>query len=155
MEASMTSRLSPRRTIAILALATMLFVPAVSSAQLSDLPVKAGLWQTHVVTKIGARFMDAGPSKACFTAGTTMSDYITATNKSAPGVKCTITNRVTTARGVSYDTECTGDTARSKGHTELQIPDADHFNGTSHTSVSSSNRGKSQTMAIDKTFSAS
>jgi uncharacterized membrane protein len=150
----MKPRLSPPRALTLAAAAAILAYPSGLLAQLSDLPVKAGLWETHVLTKAGANAMDAGPGRACFTAGTTMGDYLTATNKNAPGVKCTISNKVVTAHGISYDTECTGATASSKGHIDLQVPDTDHFNGNSHTTVSRTSHGKSQTMAIDKTFSA-
>ena len=150
----MKPHLLPRLVLALSAAATILAVPAALLAQLSDLPVKAGLWESHVVTKAGANAMDAGPTQACFTAGTTMGDYLTATNKSVPGVKCAISNKVVTAHTISYDTECTGDTASSKGHTDLQVPDADHLSGTSHTTVNRTSHGKSLTMSIDKTFSA-
>jgi uncharacterized membrane protein len=82
----MKPRLLPRRALTISAAAATLAVPAALVAQLSDLPVRAGLWETHVVTKVGGNAMDAGPGHACFTAGTTMSDYLTATNKSELGV---------------------------------------------------------------------
>ena len=150
----MRLRLSLRRAFTLSVAGAIFAVSSAAFAQLSDLPVKAGLWETHVITKVGANAMDAGPGQVCFTAGTTMGDYLTATNKSIPGVKCTISNKVVTAHGISYDTECTGDTASSKGHIVVQVPDADHFSGTSHTTVNRTSHGKPQTMAIDKTFSA-
>lgn len=132
----------------------VLSVPTALIAQLSDLPVNAGLWKTHVTTKIGERTMDAGPDQVCFTAGTTLGDYLTATNKSSPGVKCTVSNRNVTAHGISYDTTCTGDAASSKGHIDFHLTDPEHFSGTSNTTVSGTSKGKSVTTEIDKTFSA-
>jgi len=150
----MKPRLSQHLALSVSVAAAILAVPAVLFAQLSDLPVKAGLWETHVVTKAGSNAVDAGPARACFTAGTTLGDYLTATNGSVPGVKCTISNKAVTAHGISYDTECTGATASSKGHIDFQVPDTDHFSGTSHTTVNRTSHGKPLTMSIDKTFSA-
>jgi hypothetical protein len=116
-------------------------------AQLSDIPIKPGLWETHVTAKIAGSNHDAD-AKTCFTAGTTMSDYLTASNKSAPGTQCTASNKVHTAHEISYDTVCSGGSMSSKGHIDVQLADAEHFSGSSNTTVTGSGRN----MEIDKIF---
>jgi hypothetical protein len=127
--------------------------PSTLLAQLSDLPVKAGLWETHVSTKAGASNV-SGDAQSCFSAGTTLGDYLTATNKGVAGTTCNVSNKVNTAHGVSYDTVCSGGSMGSKGHIDFQLTDAEHFSGTSHTTVTGSAQGRPIKMAIDKTFTA-
>lgn len=124
--------------------------PSALFAQLSDLPVKAGLWETHV--SVNGRAPIAG--QACFSAGTTLSNYLTATNKGVAGTQCTVTNKVQTARGISYDNACNGQNMSSKGHIDFQLPDTEHFSGSSHTTVTGTVQGKTVNMAIHKTFIA-
>jgi hypothetical protein len=69
-------------------------------AQLSDIPVKAGLWGTHVSIKAGASNI-SDDAQSCFSAGTTLGDYLTATNKVITGTTCNVSNKVNTAHGVS------------------------------------------------------
>jgi Protein of unknown function (DUF3617) len=134
----------------------VVFLAGVSTliAQLSDLPVKPGLWETHVNTKVGSSSLDGGAEQSCFSAGTTLGDYLTATNKGVAGTKCSVSNKVLTAHGISYDTACSGQSMASKGHIDFQLTDAGHFGGTSHTTVTGTSRGKPVNMAIDKTFTA-
>jgi hypothetical protein len=132
------------------AAAVVLLGPLTLLAQLSDLPIKAGLWETHVSVNHGSPI--AGQS--CFSAGTTLSDYLTATNKAASGTQCSIANKVQTAHGIAYDTACNGQSMSSKGHIDFQLPDAQHFSGTSHTTVTGALHGAPVNMAIDKTFTA-
>jgi hypothetical protein len=131
-------------TVAILSAIALLYAPPALHAQLTDLPFKPGLWETTVSVNHAAPI--AGHS--CFTAGTTLSDYLTATNKGAPGAQCTIANKVQTGPRLSVDTACTSQSMSSKDHIDLQMPDAEHFTGTSHTTVSPMN------MTIDKSFTA-
>jgi hypothetical protein len=119
-------------------------------AQLSDLPIKAGLWETQVSVNHGSPI--AG--RSCFSAGTTLSDYLTATNKAASGTQCSVANKAQTAHGIAYDTACNGTSMSSKGHIDFQLPDAEHFNGTSHTTVTGTAQGAPVNMAIDKAFTA-
>jgi hypothetical protein len=70
-------------------------------------------------------------AQSCFSAGTTLGDYLTATNKGTPGAQCSVSNNVQTARGISYDTACTGQSMASKGHIDFNLTDAEHFSGTS------------------------
>jgi hypothetical protein len=42
----------------------------------------------------------------------------------------------------------------SKGHADFKLLDPDHFNGTSHTTLTGSMNGSPMNMTIDKTFSA-
>jgi hypothetical protein len=128
-------------------------LPSNVLAQLSDLPVKSGLWQTHVNTKAGPTDLSAD-DKYCFTAGTTLSDYLTATYKPMPGTTCKVSNKTQTAHGISYDTACTGGSAGSNGHIDFQLPDAEHFSGTSQTKVTGTAGGKPLNMEVDKTFTA-
>ena len=99
--------------------------PSTLLAQLSDLPLKAGLWETHV--SVNGEASVAGQS--CFSAGTTLSDYLTAANKGAAGTRCSVTNKVQTVRGVSFDNTCSGQSMTSKGRIDFQLPDSEHFSG--------------------------
>ena len=136
--------------LALCAAAILLAGPSSLLAQLSDLPIKAGLWETHVSVNHGSPI--AGQS--CFSAGTTLSGYLTATNKGAPGTQCSVTNKAQTAHGIAFDNACTGQSMSSKGRIDFQLPDAEHFNGTSHTTVTGTVQGTPVNMAIDKTFTA-
>ena len=122
-------------------------------AQLSDVPVKAGLWETHVNIKAEASNI-SDDAQSCFSAGTTLGDYLTATNKVITGTKCNISNKVNTAHGVSYDTACSGGSMGSKGHIDFQLTDGEHFSGTSHTTVTGTTQGKPVNMVVSKTFTA-
>jgi hypothetical protein len=42
----------------------------------------------------------------------------------------------------------------SKGHIDFQLPDTEHFSGTSNTTVTGTVRGTPVNMAIDKSFTA-
>jgi hypothetical protein len=119
-------------------------------AQLSDLPIKAGLWETHVSVNGDS----AVEGQACFTAGTTLGDYLTATNKGNPGSRCSVTNKVQAVRGISYDNTCSGGSISSKGRIDVQFPDSEHFSGSSHTTVTGTVQGRPLNMAINKTFNA-
>lgn len=132
------------------AAAVILLGPLSLLAQLSDLPIKAGLWETQVSVNHGSPI--AG--RSCFSAGTTLSDYLTATNKAASGTQCSVANKAQTAHGIAYDTACNGTSMSSKGHIDFQLPDAEHFNGTSHTTVTGTAQGAPVNMAIDKAFTA-
>jgi hypothetical protein len=120
------------------------------SAQLADLPIKPGLWETHVSVNGDAPV--AG--QACFSAGTTLSDYLAATNKSAPGVSCSVSNKVQTAHGIAFDDTCTGRSISSKGHIDFHLPDSEHFSGASKTTVTGTVGGTPMNMKMDKTFTA-
>ncbi len=124
--------------------------PSTLLAQLSDLPLKAGLWETHV--SVNGETSVAGQS--CFSAGTTLSDYLTAANKGAAGTRCSVTNKVRTVRGISFDNTCSGQSMTSKGRIDFQSPDSEHFSGSSHTTVTGTVGGKAVNMAINKTFTA-
>jgi uncharacterized protein DUF3617 len=123
-------------------------------AQLSDLPVKAGLWETHVSIKAGASNISSSDAQSCFSARTTLGDYLTAINKGITGTTCNVSNKVNTTHGVSYDTVCSGGSIGSKGHIDFQLTDAEHFSGTSHTAVTGTSQGKPVNLAVDKTFTA-
>jgi hypothetical protein len=79
---------------------------------------------------------------------------LTATNKAVSGTQCSVANKVQTAHGIAYDTACNGQSLSSKGHIDFQLPDAGHFSGTSHTTVTGAVRGTPVNTAIDKTFAA-
>jgi hypothetical protein len=122
-------------------------------AQLSDIPVKAGLWGTHVSVKAGPSNV-SDDAQSCFSAGTMLGDYLTSAYRGIPGTKCNVSNKVNTARGVSYGTVCSGGSMGSKGHIDFQLTDAEHFSGASHTTVTGTAEGKAVNMAVDKTFTA-
>jgi hypothetical protein len=136
--------------LGLCAAAVVLLGPSTLLAQLSDLPIKAGLWETHVSVNHGSPI--AGQS--CFSAGTTLSDYLTATNKAVSGTRCSVANKFQSAHGIAYDTACNGQSMASKGHIDFQLPDAEHFSGTSHTTVTGTTQGRPINTAIDKTFAA-
>lgn len=138
------------KLVGLCASAVLLLGPSTLLAQLSDLPIKAGLWETRVSVNHGSPI--AGQS--CFSAGTTLSDYLTATNKAVSGTQCRVANKVQTAHGIAYDTACNGQSLSSKVHIDFQLPDAGHFSGTSHTTVTGTVRGTPVNMTIDKTFTA-
>jgi hypothetical protein len=121
-------------------------------AQLSDLPLKPGLWETHVSVKAGGTNNEA-VGKSCFSAGTTLGDYLTASNQGS-GAQCSVSNKMQSSRGISYDTVCTGPGMGSKGRIDFQVSGTESFSGTSHMAVTGSMQGKPINMAIDKTFSA-
>jgi hypothetical protein len=127
-------------------------------AQVADLPIKAGLWETRVNTKVGSAETNHDVPvvvQVCFTTGLTLADYMSALNRgSARGAHCSVSNKVQTAHGISYDSVCTGPVIDSKGHADFQLPDADHFSGTSHTTVTGSAQGTPVNMTFDKTFTA-
>jgi len=139
-----------RNFAGVCAAVIVLGLPVALHAQLNDLPLKPGLWETQVSLNHGASM--AG--KVCFTAGTTLADYLTATNKSA-GAQCSVTNKVATAHGLAFDNVCTNATMSTKGHIDFQLADSEHFSGSSHTTVSgTAAAGKPVNMTLDKTFTA-
>ncbi len=133
--------------------ATFTAMPSALMAQLADIPIKPGLWQAHVNTKAGSNDISAD-DKYCFSAGTTLSDYLTATNKGAPGTTCKISNKKQTAHGISYDTACSGGSMGSSGRIDFQLSDEEHISGTSQTKVAGTSGGRAVNMEIDKTFTA-
>jgi hypothetical protein len=146
-------KLWKRSTLFTLWVATLFFAgPSTLLAQLSDLPLKPGLWETHVTTKAGSTNNSAA-GQSCFTAGTTLGDYLTASNKGS-GTQCSISNKVQSSHGISYDTTCSGSPASSRGHIDIQLSGSESFTGTSHTTVTGSMQGKPINMVIEKTFSA-
>ena len=142
-------KLKPNVNLVIVSMAAV-FLTALSilHAQLSDVPVRPGLWDAQVSVNGSASV----PGQYCFSAGTTLGDYLTASNQGAPGAQCSVSNKIKTARGVSYDTACTSQTMNSKGHIDVQLPDSQHFSGSSHTVVTRTGGGNP--MNIDKTFKA-
>jgi hypothetical protein len=68
-----------------------------------------------------------------------------------PGAQCSVSNKVQTARGISYDTVCTSQSMASS-HIDFNPADAEHFSGTSHTTVAGTTQGHPINTAIDKTF---
>jgi hypothetical protein len=139
-----------RSNLGLFIAGVLLTGPSSLLAQLSDLPIKAGLWETHVSVNHGSPV----PGQSCFSAGTTLKDYLTATNKGAQGTQCAVTNKTQTAHGIAFDNACTGQSMSSKGHIDFQLPDSEHFSGTSHTTVTGTVRGTPVNMAIDKMFTA-
>ena len=136
-----------------------LVASATLPAQVADVPIKAGLWETQVKVRMGsAKTNEDVPvtNQVCFTAGLTVADYMSAMNRSAGvgGAHCTVSNKIETAHSISYDSACVGPTMSSKGHADFKLADADHFNGTSHTAVTGTAQGRAINTMIDKTFSA-
>lgn len=145
--------------LSVRAVGGFLVASATLLAQVADLPIKAGLWETQVNVKMGsAKTNDEVPvtNQVCFTAGLTVASYMSAMNRSAGvgGAHCTVSNKIETAHGLSYDSACVGPAMSSKGHADFKLSDADHFSGTSHTTVTGTAQGKAINTTIDKTFSA-
>ena len=118
--------------------------------QLADLPIKAGLWETQVSLNGG----ESIAGQYCFSAGTTLSDYLTATNKGVAGARCSVTNKLQTSRGISFDNTCTSQSMSSKGHIDFQLPDREHFSGSSQTTVTGTVSGRPVNMTMNKKFAA-
>jgi hypothetical protein len=72
----------------------------------------------------------------------------------SPGMQCSVTNRVQTADGASFDISCTGQTGSAKGHTDLQRIDDDHVSSKSHITVTGSAQGKTMNSTMDSTSTA-
>jgi hypothetical protein len=142
-----------RTLILCVALLLLLSVSALI-AQVADLPIKPGLWNTQVVLKMGADDKDTRPisQQACFTAGSTISGYLTALTKSLPDIKCTVASKVQTGHHLVFDTICTGPTLSSKAHHDFNLADPEHFSGSSHTAMSGSMQGHPVNMEMSKTF---
>lgn len=138
--------------------AASLFFTGVSAlfAQLADVPLKPGLWNTQVVVNMDPIDPDREPisTQACFSAGTTIPGYIDALTKSAPNVQCNVTNKVQTAHHITFDTTCTSPTVSSKSHHDFQIADAEHFSGSSRSTVTGTANGQPINMEMSKTFTA-
>ena len=119
-------KLQPNVNLVIVSIAAVFVTaPSILHAQLSDVPVRPGLWDAQV----SMNGSESVPAQYCFSAGTTLGDYLTASNRGAPGAQCSVSNKVKTARGVSYDTACTSQTMSSKGHIDVQLPDSEHLAG--------------------------
>ncbi|MBB5316922.1 DUF3617 domain-containing protein [Tunturibacter empetritectus] len=148
--------MNPGPTIRTLTLCAALLFLSVSAltAQVADLPIKPGLWNTQVVVKMGADDKDTQPisQQACFSAGSTISGYLTAITKSHPDIKCTVANKVQTGHHLVFDTICTSPTVSSKSHHDFDLADPGHFSGSSHTAMTGSMQGHPINMEMDKTF---
>jgi hypothetical protein len=139
---------------AVCAGAAILVMLPTLHAQTSDIPIKPGLWETQVIVKIGETANAPVSSKYCFSAGTTLSAYLSATIQAAPGGHCSTSNKIQTAHGIALDAICTSQTMNSTGHLDFHVPDTEHFSGTSHTTVTGASHAKPINMTIDKTFAA-
>jgi hypothetical protein len=151
--------MNPRRPSRRLTLcSSSLFLMGVSAlfAQLADIPIKPGLWNTQVVAKMGLNDNDNEPivSQACFTAGTTINGYLAAMTKSAPNIQCTVSNKVQTANHIAFDTTCTSPNATSRTHSDFQLADSEHFTGSSHSTIVGSSNDHPINMEMSKTFTA-
>jgi hypothetical protein len=92
------------------------------------------------------------PRKVCL-AGQPNLDSILNQSQRASGMQCTFTNRAQTARGVSFDTSCTGPHGNAKGHTEFHLVDDEHLSGSTHMTVTGSAQGHDFNSTIDTTTS--
>jgi hypothetical protein len=146
----------PSRHITLCTASLLLLGVSALPAQLADIPLKPGLWNTQVVAKLGLNDNDNEPivSQACFTAGTTISGYLAAMTKSAPEVQCTMSNKVQTANHIAFDTTCTSPHATSKTHSDFQLADSEHFTGSSHSTVVGTAQNHPINMEMNKTFTA-
>ena len=144
----------PSNLLASSAVAVFFTGFSVLLAQVADLPIKPGLWEADVNVKTEASNVDSGPEQVCFTAGMTLGDYVAAAIHGASGTKCDVTNKVVTAKEISYDTVCSGPHTNAKGHADFHLTDASHFNGTSHMTTTGSAHGRTLGITVDKTFTA-
>jgi hypothetical protein len=148
------SSIKRARLFVVCAAVVVLAGPSILLAQLSDLPIQAGLWETQVRMISGIANGQTRAARVCFSAGTTLGDYLTATNRGGASAECSATKAVTSAHEIAFDTACSGRTMTSKGHIEVELTDAEHFSGQSHTTVIGAGHGKPVTTTIDKRFSA-
>ena len=149
-------RFRPFRPLPLCAASLLLTGISALVAQLADIPIKPGLWNTRVVLKLDPKDPDNQPitGQACFTAGTTISSYLNAMTRSAPDIKCVVSNKIQTAHRVTFDTACTSSTIATRSHHDFQLTDADHFSGTSHTTLAGNVDGRPINRELSKTFSA-
>jgi len=138
-----------KKLVGLCAAAIAFTVPATLRAQLADIPIKPGLWETEVIVSIRPTPVKA---QACFTAGTTLRDYITAVGKGSPGLTCTVTKGPATAHSLVFDYACKDANMTSNTHADFQSLDLEHFSGSSHATVTGSMQGKPINMTLDKTF---
>jgi hypothetical protein len=117
----------------------LLSAPAALHAQVKDLPIKPGLWETTVTV---ANRPAPVVARSCFTAGTTLRDYMVAVGKGTPGLQCTVTKNAGVGRNLTFDTTCTNGTVTSNSHMDFQSIDLEHFSGSSHATVSGTTGGK-------------
>lgn len=160
-----------------------LFVATVGArAQSAPSPIKPGLWETQVSStmvmqlppeveaKIAAMpaaqqaqvrsMMGGGAGSApvsttkqvCIASGTSVDSLLNQAQRS--GSKCSVTNRVQTPDGASFDINCTMPEGTATGHTTLHMVDADHVTSTSHMTVAGSAQGRTMNMTMDGTASA-
>ena len=148
-------------------------------AQSQPLPVKPGLWEmqassTSVMAlppeaeaKIAAmpaaqqaqvRAMMSGgmgggkpvsiTKQVCLAPQTSM-DSLLDPSRQSPGMQCTFTNKVQTARNASFDLSCTGTTGSAKGHAEYHAIDDQHMSSTMHMTVTASAQGHTSNSTVD------
>jgi Protein of unknown function (DUF3617) len=155
--------------------------PLSMRAQSGPLPGKPGLWDIEVSTsrvmalppeaeaKIAAmppaqqaqvRAMMSGgvggskpvaiTRQVCLTPQTSM-DSLLDPSRQSPGMQCTFSNRVQTARNASFDLSCTGTTGSAQGHAEYHSMDDEHMSSTIHMTITGSAQGHTSTSTIDAT----
>jgi hypothetical protein len=139
-----------RSNLAILCAAAALCWAPSAFAQNVNLAFKPGLWEVTVS-------LNKAPSKttrACFTAGTTLDNYLTVTNRGIGSTTCTVSNKVQKGRGISFDNACTSGTLASQGHFDFQLPDGQNFTGTSHIAITGTAQDKPVNRTLDREFTA-
>jgi hypothetical protein len=162
-----------------------LFVLVVASAaglqaQTGAIPIKAGLWQTNVngtssmtlppdvAAKIAAmppeqqamiksRMGGGTPTnvttKSCVAEQTTVDTLMNQAQQK--NTKCTLTNRVQTSDGESFDISCVSPQGTASGHSEFHMADSEHVSGTIHLTADMTGRnGGTAHMTIDDTMSS-
>lgn len=88
--------------------------------------------------------------QACLTPQTSM-DSLLDPSRQSPGMQCTFTNRVQTARNASFDLSCTGQTGSAQGHAEYHFLDLEHMSSTIHMTITGSAQGHTSTSTVDTT----
>jgi hypothetical protein len=117
-----------RLNLAILCAAAALCGALSAFAQNASLPFKPGLWEVQVILNKTAPKV----TRACYVAGTTLDNYLTATNQGIGSTVCTVSNKAQKGRGIAFDNACTSGKLASTGHFDFQSPDELNFTGTSH-----------------------
>jgi hypothetical protein len=148
-------------------------------AQSASIPIKPGLWQTTIT---GTNSMTLPPeqeariaampaaqqamirsrmggtpttitTRSCAAEQTSMDQLLNQAQQK--NTKCTLTNRVQTSDGASFDINCVTPQGTASGHAEFHVADSDHVTGSIHMTVDATGKsgGGAMHMTVDNTMS--
>lgn len=167
----MTTKSTNLGMLALLALCTLAGVAARAQDLPATPPVKMGLWESTIASKIGgltippdvaARLQAMGRPVPGATPTTIVTQSCMTKEEWAKSIekmnnneaKCTYTNRTFTAQKFSFDMSCTSERGGVfSGHFEMLIDDDEHTHGTAHMK-SEATGPNGQAMTIDTTLNS-